>query len=137
MTRERPFRLDETANPLGRPKGARNRAIVALEKVLEGDAESILGKAITLAQDGDPTAMRLCLDRLHAVAKGPGLGMERSIGCRASPLPCTVALTEDEGQAREQELLDRVREDMKRVGEQARLLGEVVVALPDLLRRQR
>jgi hypothetical protein len=64
MTRGRPFQPGQTANPAGRPKGSRNRATVALEKILEGDAESILRKAITLAQDGDPTAMRLCLDRL-------------------------------------------------------------------------
>jgi hypothetical protein len=35
-----------------------------LEKILDGDAESILRKAVELAQDGDPTALRLCLDRV-------------------------------------------------------------------------
>ncbi|GJD97355.1 DUF5681 domain-containing protein [Methylobacterium iners] len=65
MNKRKPgFQPGQSGNPAGRPKGARNRATMALEKILEGDAESILRKAITLAQDGDPTAMRLCLDRL-------------------------------------------------------------------------
>lgn len=60
----KPFLAGQSGNPAGRPKGARNRITVALEKILDGDAESILRKAVELAQDGDPTAMRLCLDRL-------------------------------------------------------------------------
>ena len=60
----KPFEAGRSGNPAGRPKGARNRATAALEKILDGDAESILRKAVEMAQDGDPTAMRLCLDRL-------------------------------------------------------------------------
>jgi hypothetical protein len=58
------FEPGRSGNPAGRPKGSRNRATVALEKILDGDAESILRKAVELAQDGDPTALRLCLDRV-------------------------------------------------------------------------
>lgn len=60
----KPFVPGQSGNPAGRPKGSRNRATVALEKILDGDAESILRKAVEMAQDGDPTALRLCLDRL-------------------------------------------------------------------------
>ncbi|MHB2208655.1 DUF5681 domain-containing protein [Methylobacterium sp. CM6257] len=58
------FEPGRSGNPAGRPKGSRNRATVALEKILDGDAESILRKAVEMAQDGDPTALRLCLDRI-------------------------------------------------------------------------
>lgn len=58
------FGPGQSGNPAGRPKGSRNRATVALEKILEGDAESILRKAVEMAQEGDPTALRLCLDRV-------------------------------------------------------------------------
>ncbi len=47
-------------NP-GRPPSARNRATLAL---LEGEAEALARKAVELAKDGDPTALRLVLDRL-------------------------------------------------------------------------
>ncbi|WP_331293080.1 MULTISPECIES: DUF5681 domain-containing protein [Methylobacterium] len=60
----KPFTEGRSGNPAGRPKGSRNKTTVALEKILDGDAESILRKAVEMAQDGDPVALRLCLDRL-------------------------------------------------------------------------
>jgi hypothetical protein len=54
----------ESGNPQGRPKGARNRATLAVEQLLDGEAETITRKAIELAQAGDMTAIRICLDRL-------------------------------------------------------------------------
>src|SRR4051794_30686593 len=48
----------------GRPKGARNRATLALETLLDGEGEEILRKGIEMAKAGDTTAMRLCLERL-------------------------------------------------------------------------
>ena len=49
-------------NP-GRPKGARNKATVAAELLLDGDAETITAKAIELAKAGDAAMIRLCMDR--------------------------------------------------------------------------
>ena len=63
------FEQGRSGNPAGRPKGARNRATAALEKILDGDAEAILNKAVEMAKDGDPVAMRLCLDRLIPVRR--------------------------------------------------------------------
>jgi hypothetical protein len=48
----------------GRPKGARNHVTLAVEALLEGEAESLTRTAIRLAQAGDTTALRLCLDRI-------------------------------------------------------------------------
>ena len=52
----------QPGNP-GRPKGARNRATVAAESLLDGDAEAITRKAVEQAKEGDLTAIRLCMDR--------------------------------------------------------------------------
>lgn len=71
------FQPGQSGNPAGRPKGSRNKATVALEKILNGDAESILRKAIELAQDGDPTALRRCLDRLLPPRKDRPITFER------------------------------------------------------------
>jgi hypothetical protein len=47
----------------GRPPGSRNKAKMAMEALLDGSGEGIMRKAIELAQKGNVTAIRLCLDR--------------------------------------------------------------------------
>ena len=59
-TRGKPF---EQGNP-GRPKGSRNRATLALEVLLDGEAEALTRKAVEMAMGGDTTAMRLVMERL-------------------------------------------------------------------------
>lgn len=58
------FKKGQSGNPNGRPKGARNKATLIIEKLLDDDAEMIGKKAIELAKAGDSTALRLCLDRI-------------------------------------------------------------------------
>ena len=48
----------------GRPQGSRNKATIALQEMLDGHGESITRKCALLALQGDPTAMRLCMERL-------------------------------------------------------------------------
>ena len=50
-------------NP-GKPKGARHRATLAAEALLDGEAETLTRKAVDLALEGDATALRLCLERI-------------------------------------------------------------------------
>jgi hypothetical protein len=59
-TRGRPF---QPGNP-GRPKGARHKTTIAIEALLDGEAERLTRKAVEKALEGDVTALRLCLDRL-------------------------------------------------------------------------
>jgi hypothetical protein len=58
------FKPGQSGNPDGRPRGARGKATLALEGLLEGEAEKLTRKAIELALAGDGPALRLCLDRL-------------------------------------------------------------------------
>lgn len=52
-------------NSLGGNKtGSRHRTTRAMEALLEGEAEGLTRKAISMALGGDGTALRLCLDRL-------------------------------------------------------------------------
>jgi hypothetical protein len=53
----------------GRPKGARNKATLAVEALLDGEAENITRKAVEMALTGDGPAMRLCLERLMPARK--------------------------------------------------------------------
>jgi hypothetical protein len=59
-----PFKKGQSGNPDGRPPGARNKATLLIEQLLDDDAKNITEKAIQLAKAGDSTALRLCLDRL-------------------------------------------------------------------------
>lgn len=65
----RQFEEGQSGNPAGRPKGARNRTTLAMQALLEGEAEALTRKAIEMAQEGDAVAMRMCLDRLLPVRK--------------------------------------------------------------------
>ncbi len=58
------FRKGETGNPAGRPPGARNKATMMAELLLDGEAEALTRKALELALAGDATALRMCLDRI-------------------------------------------------------------------------
>ena len=64
------FRRGRSGNPTGRPKGARNRVTIALEELLEGEAERITRHAIEMAMEGDAVAMRLVLERVLPVRRG-------------------------------------------------------------------
>jgi hypothetical protein len=55
-----------SGNPAGKRPGTRNRATVAAEALLDGEAEALTRRAIELGKQGDITALRLCLDRVIA-----------------------------------------------------------------------
>jgi hypothetical protein len=59
-----PFQTGQSGNPAGRPKGTRNAAILAVDRLLASEAEALTRKAIDLALAGDTTALKLCLERL-------------------------------------------------------------------------
>ena len=60
----------------GRPAGSRNKATLALEEMLEGEAEAITRKAIQLAKKGVMPAIRLCMERLYPPLREGRLKLE-------------------------------------------------------------
>src|SRR5258707_12658661 len=58
------WKKGQSGNPNGRAAGSRNRATLALETLLDGQATALTQKAIDLALTGDMAALRLCLDRI-------------------------------------------------------------------------
>ena len=59
-----PFELGQSGNPAGKARGTRNKVTLAIEALLDGEAEALTRKAIELAKAGDIAALRLCMDRL-------------------------------------------------------------------------
>lgn len=68
--RGRPFAAGQSGNPSGKPRGTRNATTLAVESLLDGEAEALTRKAIELALEGDTIALRMCLDRIAPPRKG-------------------------------------------------------------------
>src|SRR5215468_6316787 len=62
--RGRPYEKGRSGNPAGRQSGSRNKATLAAAALLAGESEALTRKAVEMALDGDPTAMRLCMERV-------------------------------------------------------------------------
>jgi len=69
----------QQGNP-GRPPGARHKATLAAEALLDGEAEGLTRKCIEAALNGDGAAMRICMDRILPARK------ERPVSFKVPPL---------------------------------------------------
>ena len=78
--RGRPFEKGRSGNPAGRRIGSRNKATSVAAALLEGESEALTRKAVELALAGDPTAMRLCLERILAPCR------ERTVKFQLPPI---------------------------------------------------
>jgi hypothetical protein len=58
------FQPGRSGNPAGRPPGSLNKETLAAQAVLEERAEEMVTNIMDRAKNGDPTAMRLCMERL-------------------------------------------------------------------------
>ena len=57
------------AGNTGRPKGSRNKATIAIENLLQGQAEALTQIAVAKALEGDSVALRLCMERIAPTPK--------------------------------------------------------------------
>jgi hypothetical protein len=88
-----PFEPGQSGNPAGKAKGTRNKVTLAIEALLDGEAEALTRKAIELAKGGDLAALRLCLDRLAPPRKDRLVMFELpTITCAADAVKASAAL---------------------------------------------
>ncbi len=64
------FKPGQSGNPAGKPKGARHKATMLAERLMQDDVENIVNAVLTAARDGDMTAARIVLDRIAPARKG-------------------------------------------------------------------
>ena len=53
----------------GRPKGSRNKATIAIESLLKGQAEALTQTVVAKALEGDSAALPLCMERIAPAPK--------------------------------------------------------------------
>ncbi len=85
-TRGRPFAPGNG----GKPRGARHKTTLAIEALLDGEAETLTRKAIELAKAGDMQALRLCMDRLAPPRKDRSIAFEMPSIATVDDLPAAT-----------------------------------------------
>ncbi len=64
------FQKGQSGNPVGPPRGSRNRVTRLMETLLQGEAETLMRVAIGRAMAVDPVALKPCLERMMAPMRG-------------------------------------------------------------------
>jgi Family of unknown function (DUF5681) len=64
------FKPGNNANPKGRPLGSRHKKTVLLDTLLDAEGPAIIRAIIEAAKSSDPTAMKLCAERINPPRKG-------------------------------------------------------------------
>ena len=75
------FEKGKSGNPKGKPTGAKDKR-TELRALLQPHAAGLLQKAVDMALEGDPAALRMCLDRLIPTIKAT-----------AEPVKCILPTT--------------------------------------------
>jgi len=93
------FQPRQSGNPTGRPKGARHKTTLAIESLLDGEAEALTRKVIEKAKEGDIAALKLCLDRLVPMRKGRPIEIDLpDVNCASDLAKAGAVVTQQLGE---------------------------------------
>ncbi|MGI4765044.1 MAG: DUF5681 domain-containing protein [Janthinobacterium lividum] len=87
----KPFQKGQSGNPAGRRPGARSLLAELSQHRLNAEADAIVTAIITAAKAGDPTAMRLCAERLLPVRRGAPVVIDLPAIKVAADVPAAIA----------------------------------------------
>jgi len=92
--RGRPWVKGQSGNPAGRPSRARKAAYVA-EALIQRKTVLLADKLISLALEGDRTALRLCFERLSPPRREPPVALELPVIADRAALRAALAAVAD------------------------------------------
>jgi len=84
------FVKGQSGNPAGKPLGCRNHVARIVDTLFEGGVEELTRRVMEFAFDGDPTAMRLCFERIVAPRRARPVELE--VPPITSPADITAAM---------------------------------------------
>ncbi len=87
------FKPGQSGNPAGRPRGARNRATLAIAALLDEEGPRLLREAIDRALDGDSLLLRCCVTRMVPVPRGRPVELDLAEGSAAGDVVASLAAT--------------------------------------------
>jgi hypothetical protein len=70
------FQPGQSGNPAGRAVGSRNRKTLAVEAALFDHAHELVENLVERAKNGEPAAMRICMERILPAGRGRPLPIE-------------------------------------------------------------
>lgn len=85
------FKPGQSGNPAGKKKGTLNRATMAAQALLDGEAEALTRAAVELALEGNIQALKLCLERLLPPRKERPVSVDLPEMAGADALPKLTA----------------------------------------------
>jgi hypothetical protein len=85
------FQPGQSGNPGGRPIGSLNKKTIAVQAVMEERAEEMASNLLDRAKNGDPTAMRLCMEQLVPSGRNRRVAIELPV--IKTPEDAELALT--------------------------------------------
>jgi homospermidine synthase len=132
------FRKGRSGNPLGRPRGIRNKASLLAKALFEGEIEGICRKAIEEAKQGNMQAIKLILDRILPPKKEAPILIDLPVMKTGSDIleavhRVAVAICDGKISPSEGELLTRIIDRQAKAIE----LNEFELRLKNLEERQR
>jgi hypothetical protein len=87
------FRKGQSGNPGGRPRGARNKATLAIAALLDEAGPRLLQEGIDRALDGDSLLLRCCIVRLAPAPRGRPVELDLAEGSAAGDVLASMTAT--------------------------------------------
>jgi hypothetical protein len=86
-----PFQPGQSGNPAGRPRGARNKATVLLETLIERDGEALAHQLVEQAKTGNARALGCLMGMILPKRKGAPIEIDLPRLEKASDAPVAIA----------------------------------------------
>jgi hypothetical protein len=86
------FQPGESGNPAGRPPGSLNKKTLAAQAAFDAHAEEVVENVVERAKNGQPAAMRLCMERFAPTGRNRPLAIDLPVIKTADDAEAAVAV---------------------------------------------